>query len=158
MTTKQVALSYTTTATTDLTIDVEVPPGTTEAEIKAMIADGHIDWLEHVNQQYNIFELDQVSTLEHRQLLSVELAAPSVAELEAELARAREFLKIQEGRLHRIEEVLDGWSTEPDDGEPVSQKFLNHEDRLQKVQEACPWDDDNEGDSWYFKPGEDKNE
>lgn len=61
------------------------------------------------------------------------------------------MLRQQEYRLHLVEKAIDCWSVDAgaytnDDGLARS-----YEERLEQVQQACPWDDDNEqDDSWFF--------
>jgi hypothetical protein len=61
------------------------------------------------------------------------------------------MLRQQEYRLHLVERAVDGWSVEDDGSRSRDGLLANFEERLQNVQEACPWDDDNEqDDSWFF--------
>jgi len=60
------------------------------------------------------------------------------------------MLRRQEYRLRVIEAAVDGWSVLDDGKMDDTALRANYEERLQKIQEACPWDDDNEEDSWFF--------
>jgi hypothetical protein len=63
-----------------------------------------------------------------------------------------ERLRIAETRLRTIEDAVDGYGVEGDGRRSDSSLLTELEDRLRKVQGACPWDDENEHGSWTFPP------
>ena len=65
-------------------------------------------------------------------------------------------LRQQEYRLRTIEATIDGYE-DADGGDFKLNKehpYNKQTERLQKVREACPWDDDNKHDSWFFSEEE----
>jgi hypothetical protein len=60
-------------------------------------------------------------------------------------------LRTQERRLRAIEDAVNGFSTEGEgDREEFPTLLASFDARLELVQQACPWDDDNEHGSWMF--------
>jgi len=80
------------------------------------------------------------------------VVADHVERMEQETTKLREMLRVQEDRLHAIEKAVDGWSVLDDSTLTDTDLRARYEDILEQVQQACPWDDDNEHGSWYFHP------
>jgi len=72
--------------------------------------------------------------------------------LSVKVPELEERLRVQENRLHAIEEALGGErSWEPQESEcDLALCVARLLGILRRIKEALPWDDDNEADSWYF--------
>lgn len=64
-------------------------------------------------------------------------------------------LRRQEYRLRIIEEAVDGWSILEHGNQTATME--EYAERLERVQQACPWDDVNAEDSWFFTEEEARN-